>query len=704
MTAVNYEGQRYSVCIAYEAPDRIKFFRVADYHPDDAEEGNELVRPLFASDFDEWKDRYANPDTVHCGEAYAKFANRKSDVYLLEWRVDPHDHRKQISQICRGFDGLPSSDDIREVIDVPGVSCREDLVKLLQHGYYLKGIPTREFYLVYERHGGYQRYAVKCKRDDFVSGDCVLRLQDAYSNTRQSVLTAPIVVLPETKIIQTIDFPELGGREIYTGLGELVEEEGSLLLRPAKFFARDYVRHYCDHCQTVDKLTDKERRYAVSRAIDEALSRPNEIEKYLGAECPEEELAELRSAILMQLEGQSDDTIELFENVLIENDTVRDECVRIAKERNKELFEEDEKKARKLRDEIARAEERKIGLEDEVSEVEARAAALKNEAAEAEKKLFEATEKGQQVTQELEDNLALKLGLGAVSRAVVDAGGTSVSSGSIIVESGSRATCEELNAALNEVISENLKRLGVVADSVWLRQAAASIAGACESHMPLAVPEPLAVPVAKALGAALYSSTPVRVVVPADCHDIGRVASALSEPGVFLVDGVIDSANESVLFAMLRKWECSTVVFSFRSHASARLIAREAWDGMFMPCVETLAWAPFFSRGTTLATIKSTYTMRSQKRRYINDKAKDLSESLSGLRLPSTSFLLPAAVALAAEDDCGEECYEAVVAQHLAMASGADSIALETLDEWTSRAGAEPWLDEFRMRLGLTDE
>lgn len=704
MTTANYEEQRYSVCIAYEEdPERIRFFRIADYYPDDADEGDELIPAVIASDFDEYEDRCVNPKTIYCGEAYAEFAYRKSDVYLLEWRVSPYDHKKQISRICRGFNGLPSSDDVREVVDVPGVNSREDLVELLQQGYRLRGIPTREFYLVYERPGDYQRYAVKCKRDDFVSRDCMLRLQDAYSNTRQSVLTAPIVVLPEKKIIQT-DFSELGGREIYSGLEELVEEEGSLLLRPAKFFARDYVRHYCDHCQTVDKLTDKERRYAVSRAIDEALSRPDEIEKYLGAECPEKELAELRSAISMQLKGYSDDTIKLVESVLVENDDVWGDCVKIVKERNKELFEEDERKAARLREEIKSARELKIGLEGEVSSLETKVIGLKGEVSEAEKKLSDVTEAGQRITQELEDNLSFRLGLGAVSKAVSSAGAMPGLSGSVVVEPERRLTCEELDGSLHKVLLENLKRLGVIADPMQLHWAAAAIVGACESRMPLAVPEPLATPVADALAAALCSSAPTRVVVPADCHDIGRVAKILREPGVFLVDGVIDSANESVLFAMLHKWECSTVVFSFRSHASARLIAREAWDGMFMPCVETLTWVPFSSQEQKLMTIMGAYTVRAQNRRHIRDMMKTLAEDLSELRLPTTAFVLPAAVVLGAEEDCGEENREAIVAQHFAMASGGDPIALESLDEWAPRTDFGPWLDEFRTRLGLKDE
>lgn len=706
MTGAGNSEERYSVCIAYQTDSGdVYFYRVADYYPDEVDEGNELVPAVTASDVLDLYGEHENPDHVYCLEAYHDFSNRDSDVYLLEWRTDPYDRRKQLSRICDGHDGLPTTDDVREVIDIPDINCREDLVKALQTGYCLNGVPTREFYLVYERPAGnYQRFAIKCRRDDFVSRDGTLRLLDSVANIRQSVLTAPIVVLDEKKIIST-DIPEIQEREIYSGLGELEEEEGRLLLRPLEYFAADYAKYYLAHCETDAKLTDKERRYVVAKAMREALSRPDQIEEYLGCECSEQEISELKRAIALQMKSKSDVALKLVQDALIEDDRIRDKCVELGKERYKSLFADDRELLAAIDAEISNAEKIVTDLKAEVASLESRRDSLASEVGDAERRLSDVTDNEQQVVQELERNIALKLGLQTVLKSARMSVGA-VPSSALDVRLGSTVECENLDKNLVDLLIENLKRLGVndASSPKGLQVATAGVVGCLATRMPIAMPEPLATPMATALAAALYAATPTRVIIPADFRDTAAVSKILVQPGVHVVEGAIDSANEGILFAMSRQWKSSTVIFSFRSYASALLLTKETWDSMFMPNISALTWLPFLSRGKKLAAARDEASICCPRRRDILDTAEELAGGLNGLDLPVSSLVLPAAVAVAADAACGAEEYEPVIAQHLALASGATSESFETLSDWCSNGAEKAWLDELRLRLGVPHE
>lgn len=214
MITIDFNETRRSICIGLElANGNVKFIRIADYNPDSTEGDGELVPPVYASDACELEERYAYPSYIRCWDAFHDYPVRDSDIYALEWHIDEHDYGNQIAREWRDDSGRPMSDSVREVVTIPGVLNREDLVNTLSRGYWFGGITTRQFYLVYEYpSGGYMRYAIKCKRDDFVDRNGFIRLADSVSNVRQSILTAPIVVLDEEKIIRADRLSDCGGR------------------------------------------------------------------------------------------------------------------------------------------------------------------------------------------------------------------------------------------------------------------------------------------------------------------------------------------------------------------------------------------------------------------------------------------------------------------------------------------------------------
>ena len=707
MTQASFQEKRYSVCIAYAAsPDEVKFYRVADYYPDEAEPGNELIPAPSLMSFDDPEGRYANPDYIFCREAYYGYPRRDSDVYMLEWAPDKDEPWKQVAHICKDAEGMFGCDSIREVIAIPEVNCREDLVELLQRGFDLKRKTTREFYVVYEHAADKNlRRAIKCKRSDFVSQDGRLRLLQDPMNVQQSVLSAPIVELPEEKIIQS-DFKDLKGREIYSGLWDLAQTKGALLLRPINYYANDYVKHFLDHCKTVSWLTDKERRYAVAWAINEALSYPHEIAVYLGAQCPVDELTQLKAAICRQMKDLEDDAVQLVQSALMDDDAIRDKLTLLARAQSDELLASERAGLLAIEAQRTEAEKGRDSYKKEAANLETKVTGLKREVADAETRIAELADAEQKAVQELENNVALKIGLSAIAKARVGGETARDSSGTLFVTTMCHIPCSKSDDDLLAVLEKNLDELGVTVTTGVspenLHTAAVGAVGTVSTGMPLAIPEPIATPMAIALAAARFASAPTRIAVPADFRDIAAVVNAASEPGVYLVDGVIDSANEGILFAMQHQWEQSIVIFPFKSYASALLLAREAWNGMFMPNVEALSWAEFFSNPKALATVANIEGVKAPKRRDVVDRANSLANDLSELALAHSSLVLPAAIAVVAED-MGDEDYEPVIAQHLAVATGATAESLQALEEWVVQATGDSWGHELRQRVGMAN-
>lgn len=718
MTTIDFNETRYSICIGLElANGNVKFIRIADYNPDSTEEDGELVPPVYASDACELEERYAYPSYIRCWDAFHDYPVRDSDIYALEWHIDEHDYGNQIACEWRDDGGRPMSDSVREVVTIPGVLNREDLVNALSRGYWLGGITTRQFYLVYEYpSGGYMRYAIKCKRDDFVDRSGFIRLADSVSNVRQSILTAPIVVLDEEKIIRADigDLPDrelisdFGGqdREIYSDLKELDEEEGRLLLRPFDYCAADYVRYYLKHCKTSTRLTDKERRYAVAQEIDEALSHPEEISEYLeGAEYPEDEVSRLKKAIAAQMENSDDESLALVQDALMENEAIREKCISLAERRGSAKLDVLHRELEELE---AKAKEAKLAnseLEKKVTSLTEKASSLRREIETAENRIDELSNAEKRMTRELEDNLALRLGFKSISRSMTGISDIAKPTTpiSLAVSEGLLTNCDHSNGDLAGLVAGNLKKLGVTSSSssrLNIRAISVGVSSCVALGVPMAMQEPAATVLAAALAAALYSAEPTRVVVPADYRDIATVIKTVENPGVYIIEGVIDSVNEGVLFSMLRKREASTVIFSFRSHASALLLARETWDGLFMPSVEALNWAPFLSRNKSLSTMDNNRVVKLPRGMGVTDKAEELSQSLRPLGLPTSAFILPAAISLISEDEYGESSYEPIIAQHLAVACGGRQEALETLNDWVGVNDSESGLAELSLRIG----
>lgn len=702
MNSMDRESWRYSVCIASEhvgKDDRpeVHFNRVADYVP---EEGSELIPALTFRDLGQSDDlsRCENPTWVYCQEAFDSYFQRDSDFYLIKWRPDSYNLTKQIAFVCSGNNDSPYvSDDIREVITISGVTDKNSLIAALDKGIVFPGKTTKEFYLAYERRGN-MRYAIKCERKDFVS-DGQIRLSKALSNVRTTVLSAPIISLNEQQIVEC---PHYGSRsrEISLVLGSITSGSERLLLRPLSYFASDYVKYYLSNANTSSKIT-KEDRKRIAALIDEALSKPALMGDYLGVECPEDEIASLRSAIASQMHGRPDEDLELVRRSLLDDEQFRNECIEVVRGESDVILRQAKKELAQRQRETneARQEENRIkdrigSLNDELVELEKRISA-----GNAELENLEAMNETAQ--QEIENNVALRLGLRSVARECGAAASSDSRANGIVCDVAETIPHDATDNPLVEVIEKNLKeaRVSSFADDLEkeLRRVSVGIACCIRLGVPMAIPEPLAEPVSRVLASTLGFDAPTRIIVPPDCRDIHAVLDCVAKPGVYMLESVIDSANEGVLFSLLRSGLPSVFVFSFRSYASALLLAREVWDSLFFLPVGSLMKAPSSGIPSRLLSSEGVGIGVPIRNREVREVAKEIRFDVPGLRLPGSSFVLPASISLIAED-LDQDCdVESIVSQHLLLASGLTKDAADALIQWQA-GGEDAGFRELLMR------
>lgn len=167
---------------------------------------------------------------------------------------------------------------------------------------------------------------------------------------------------------------------------------------------------------------------------------------------------------------------------------------------------------------------------------------------------------------------------------------------------------------------------------------------------------------------------------------------------VVVIDGVIDAANEGVLFALLSEDVKPVVILPFVSHASASLIAKEVWGRVYLPNAESLLTYSRSMRGAKLQKMTSDFELPKISADDALEEARDLSEELERLDLTAEHHLLTAVVFRAIEDLTDEELIERYVAQHLLMCSRCDKSAFEAIAEWSE---GDLGLTELSKKLGV---
>ena len=699
MENVDYENVRYSVCLvdAIEGGSRtfFKYYRVADLDPDGDE--NELAPAIIQTHATTLDEVQANPDYLYNPSAAANHESRESDFYLLRWRLDPYNFDKQLTESFHDDLSILAFKEPREVIIPAGIFGEADLRNALASGIPFSGKTTSVFYLTYEHHRDTWT-ALKCKKRDFLFSDGLMKLPVDFAHPRGTVLSAPRVTLRGYDIIES-PHPATSYRKVYARLDE-PESNGKVLLRPLGYYAVDYVKWFVREESIQLK---RSKRSAIAQIITSALSRPDALEEYLGAGAPEEEVATLRARICDIAEGGDDMAKTVVREALLADENFRQDCVaQVMAESNKLLAEKNRlvtEAEKAVDDALARLDE----LEGRLHSRQEENSALESEMAKLQEELSKLESSRKSALEEIQSNIALKLGLSAVAASSRNA---TPLSAPVFIEDGKPFDDIEMAPDFIPAFSNNLKRAGIT--SIAGRPAdertdcAKGILGALAATKYLAIPADIACQLADALCACISGRSAKRVVVPAECRDIGIILDSISgNDSVIVLENVVDAVNEGVLFAILAADVKPIVIFSFGSHVSAQLLAKESWGRMFVPRVEALVAFPAAAKDNKFQQLEVELNPPPIPLDEALESARDLNANLEALHIQGATLLLTASVLRAMEDIVEEEDFtEPFVSQHLLLASAADATAYQMLGEW---ADGDSGLTELAYKLDIDE-
>lgn len=690
----NFENERYSVCIVHAdnhgERTYYKYFRVADFMPQ--ESSDELIPAIVQKHTTSLEEAVANPDHLYNPSAAYNHESRDSDFYLFQWRLDPDNWGKQLTRSFHDDSSLLAFKEPREVILLEGKHDERELREALSKGIPFEGRTTSVFYIAYSNEGK-RRSAVRCERRNFSFSDGRIRLRCTASNTKETVLSAPRVWLNDYDIIES-PHALTSYRKVYAKLEEL-ETDGSVLLRPLEYYAADYVKWFIREESIQVSRSD---RRAISQIIDAAFLRPDALETYLEAGAPEEEVIGLRKAISSMVMEEDDQSRELFRKSLLENEEFYRECVEQVMRLSDSILEERNRELETSKADIENARSTLSDLNQSIEGLDSKKRSLEDDIERLASSLEQARSEQEAALGEIQSNIALRLGLKAVASQPVALHGPE-----LLVTEGCLCDFVESDFDFEDVLAENLKKRGVTSvagnPAVERGRLAVGVAAALAATKFIAIPQTVARQVADSLSVTVSGRSAKKVVVPADFRNVRSVLDAISgNEAVVIVDGIIDAANEGVLFALLSENVKPVVILPFVSHASASLIAKEAWGTMYLPNAESLSTYSCSTKGAKLQKMASRFMLPAVSADDALEEARDLSKELEQLDLAAEHCLLAAVVFRAIENLTDEELIERYVAQHLLMCSRCDESALETLAEWSEE---DLGLIELSKKLGI---
>lgn len=693
-----HDQERYSICIASVSNgiERrfFKFYRIADYDP---RSPMEIAPSLIEADARTPEERLANPNYLYNPQAVERYDDRDSDFYMFRWGWDFDDRNRPLTNAQGVETFLRYGHELREVIIPKGVHNEEDLRRALRKGIPFEGRTTRVFYLAY-KNDGHDLLAARCDRDEFTFNDGLLSLPQRVTNVRGHSLNVPRVRLDSNEVIESVH-ADVRSRRVYGNLFE-PEEDGKVLLRMLDDYADEYVRWFVKQ-EKVDGVTNAERQQAMRSVIEAAFDRPDALERYLEAGVPTEDVEALRCAISASASSQDDEARELIRDAILRDESFRNECVQKVMTESVDALKEKQAEV-----EAAQAKLREV--EQEASEAQNRLAEaiderdlVNEEVAKGRDKLKKLAGDRESMLNELESNLALRLGLKAVASSLP----TTSEGAQLLVTAGIDVENTAEGETLWNALSKNMKKLGVSClvghPEESLNQSAVGVEAALAATHVLAIPTPVARPIADALAIALKGKTAKRVQVPSSHRPVGCLIDELPQAEeVTIFENVIDPVNEGALFAIIGSDCEGVVVLPFSSHASALLVAKEAWERMFFPCVESLCLLPSQRRsGSKMRRVHDSFRAKQLDGEQVLDTTRELIASLEDIGLPNSSYLLPGAVLTALDDMLDDELFDplSVITQHMGFITGLEGDSYRLLRE---KSEGDIGLMELARRLG----
>lgn len=590
-----------SVCMVSrkyaEAPEQVT--RLFDYHND---HGNRSLQWVYRPSDRHSSHRAADdPDTLYSPKLF-KYLDEHHDIdfIYLTWRenLDEPDRPRIDDTFATPGGDAPQ---IIEIIDYVHDNGLEQLRNDLSH----RGIP----------HVGNlaPRTLIAFHHRDADSVDAALflksQLQQVGSTLRicdNTPLTAPIctVYYHDIQQIPNDDEYSIRGRRYLVGLASLPKSHEKVAVRPLEDYASAYVSWYFKHEQSrgTELLDDAES------LLSAAFSAPEPLREFLGTEPDAAELDTFKQQLARIIDA--DDVPQHLIGEILKNDpSFASACrkyVYTELDERYAKYEQDKKDHIALT--LAGQEQRLHDVKSAIANKEAALASLEQRQAQYRQQVDHAKEQLKSIEQEtqqlkeqseqtlerLSQDAALRLGLKTVVNAVAQPQSQPMNLQTVPTMQAAETT--DTQRPLPDALAYNLEMLGVrsMQKRVSLQPFATLLARSRAVTSLFAVDSNIAMQVANAWSFAIGGMPAYRIDASREHTDSISVLAAIEQcpSSIIVLDGVLDTVGEALLFSLTRQDIKKTLIFPVGAYANLSLIAPEVWESMLLVPSEHLVVLP----------------------------------------------------------------------------------------------------------------
>lgn len=575
-----------------------QFLRIIDYVTD--AEGNGHYKWVA---YENWWERSStpradNPKTLYNPNFFRIMATGLSDFRFLQWT--PNYDRPDRPTVNFFQSGLHATvPPLYEVIDTPANSARE-LPHMLARGIQYSGHPTEKILFLFAGNNNTLEAAV-LNREMVTIQHRTLTLSATAPNT-----------VPHVKLksgdIQTVNSRSGKDDRLVYVQPKLPESTSHVLIKPMQQMARSYVNWYIRKEQA---MNSSELMRDAGIILERAFEKSENLEQYLGINPSPRDLRELQIALKATIHSNTEDVSAIIYNLMKQDDAIMSSFRQQAaaeladefKQQKLELLEQ----LNILRGQRETQTKTVRQLTAQVKDLNEELQQKHREIRDAQAKLELQEEERHKALQDLEENIALKIGLQQIAQ----------QNRILLEEQASQRTPNEdqrfRSAPLMEptkvqqsntvqhALTQNLQALCCMfskqrsKNNEKLAAFATQLCRTLDTTRLLAIDTAHAPAIANGLSFALTGVPAQHMGIPVDFSDFTRLETFLSNRAspVFVLDNVFDTVNESLLFALNRCHSSDTIVIlPIGSFSNLRLVAPEVWQRVFYVPTEGMIGLP----------------------------------------------------------------------------------------------------------------
>lgn len=623
-----------------------QFLRIIDYVTDAAGNGHyEWVA------YKNWWERSSTPradapKTLYNPNFFRIMATSLSDFRFLQWT--PNYDRPDRPTVNFFQSGLHATvPPLYEVIDTPANSAKE-LPHVLARGIRYSGHPTEKILLPFSWNNGIVEAAV-LNREMVTIQHRTLMLSATAPNT------VPRVKLKSGDIQAVNSRSRKDDRLVYVQ-PKLPESTSHVLIKPMQQMAQSYVNWYIRKEQA---MNSSELMRDAGTILERAFEKSENLEQYLGVKPAADDLRNLQIALKATIHSNTEDVSAIIYNLMKQDDAIMSS---FRQQAAAELADEFKQQKLELLEQLDVLQGQRETQTKTVRQLTAQVKDLNEELQQKHREIRDAQaelelqeEERHKALQDLEENVALKIGLQQIAQ----------QNRILLEEQASQRTPNEdqrfRSALLMEptkvqqsdtvqhALTQNLQALCCMfskqrsKNNEKLAAFATQLCRTLDTTRLLAIDTAHAPAIANGLSFALTGVPAQHMGIPVDFSDFTRLETFLSNRAspVFVLDNVFDTVNESLLFALNRCHSSDTIVIlPIGSFSNLRLVAPEVWQRVFYVPTEGMIGLPVPS-GPTLHRSRATFI----RTHAVSDAVLAQFDALrTTVKIPPNALMMPAEI------------------------------------------------------------